>query len=210
MYILIFSMTSELVVAVCTENLDWIDEVSNKYNQVTVYDKCQRKPTFRSGNVSVQGTPNVGSCDNSFLRYIIDRYDSLPDRVTFTKGSTREDDQTMFTCRQCKPEDSRYLLEFKLTDWRFTHNTSQKFEFVQSPHKNMGEWIDEQQHLSRQAALKTLCNVRYGGKFTATRYQIQNSPVSAYKSLLQQQAHTNEEVDHYIERSWPMLFCRTP
>ena len=116
----------------------------------------------------------------------------------------------MFACRSCKPDESKYLLDFKLTDWRFSNNASQHFQFVPSPHQNMGEWLDEQQHLSRQAALETGCNVRYGGKFTATQDQIQNSSVSAYRSLLQQQAHANEEVDHYIERSWPMLFCRPP
>merc|ERR1712060_545061 len=30
----------ELVVAVCTEDLSWIDEAASEYTRVTIYDKC--------------------------------------------------------------------------------------------------------------------------------------------------------------------------
>ena len=69
----------ELVVAVCNEDISWIDNYANKYKLITVYNKCDNVVKFKSDNVKVIKCPNIGSCDYAYLSYIIDRYDNLPD-----------------------------------------------------------------------------------------------------------------------------------
>lgn len=200
----------ELVVAVCKENIEWINDAALKYDKVTVYDKCEVGPAFDASNVSVRQIPNVGSCDNAFLTYITERYDTLPKRVEFTEGA-RGDHKRYFICSK-KPDKSicsRNLLSFNLKHWEFTNNRSQDFKFVQSSRDNMREWVKNDTLLTTEMFDDAGCNVKYGGHFGATREQIQNMPIEVYKNLKEQQMFPNEEIDHYIERSWGTMFCTT-
>ena len=74
------------MIAVCTEDLAWVDAYAHRFDLVTVYDKCSHTRegplyAFSSGNVIVRTIPNVGSFDNAALTYIIDRWETLPDTV---------------------------------------------------------------------------------------------------------------------------------
>jgi|APSaa5957512622_1039677.scaffolds.fasta_scaffold23152_2 hypothetical protein len=197
----------ELVVATCKEDLSWIDEVSEHYDRVTVYDKCNILPTFKSPNVSVESVPNVGSCDNAFLTYIIDRYETLPHKVEFTKGKSDPLRHNYIHCQPCEKNNSDDLLDFKLKHWQFTNNTTQQFEFIRSNHENMRDWVEQNTLLNTEMFAESGCNVRYGGYFAVTREQIMNMPKYVYKNLWNQQHHANAEVDHFIERSWGTMFC---
>lgn len=214
----------ELVVATCKEDLSWIDSASAGYDKVTVYDKCDVNPTFKANNVIVHSVPNVGSCDNAFLSYITDRYETLPPAVEFTKGKTSDKRHEGFDCsRKCSRSTKDHpsgsggyatytgdgTLSFKMRDYSFAHNQSQKMRFVSSEHANMGEWVDKDTPLSRSMFHECGCHTKYGGNFKATRQQIRNMPVEVYENLKRQQKHANEEVDHFIERSWGTLFCTT-
>lgn len=198
-------MTEELVVATCKEDLSWIDDHARTFDKVTVYDKCGEKPTFKSPNVEVQSLPNIGSCDNAFLTYIVDRYDSLPNKVEFTKGSAPPNHKYL-ECVHCPARDCG-VLNMKLHDWKFSHNRSQEFPFVPTPYKDMREWVENHDVLSPRVFEHTCCNIIYMGHFGATREQIHNANRETYESLRSEQHHTNEEVDHFIERTWRPLFC---
>lgn len=198
----------ELVVATCKEDLSWIDKVSGDYDSVTVYDKCNVLPTFTSPNVSVESVPNVGSCDNAFLTYIIDRYETLPDKVEFTKGKSDPLRHNYIPCQPCEKNDGDDLLDFRLKhDYRFANNTTQRFEFIRSHHENMRDWVKEDTSLNTEMFAESGCNVRYGGHFAATKEQMMNMPKYVYENLRNQQHHANAEVDHFIERSWGTMFC---
>lgn len=196
------------MIAICKEDLSWIEHVAHEYEQVFIYDKCGRNPKFDISNVTVIHIPNIGSCDNAFLTYIIDNYGKLPDIVEFTKGNTHKDRHRLFNCnKKCKSESGRNLLRFKLSNYRFTHNPSQDFEFVRSGYDNMRDWVASQENLNRDMYKRTGCIVRYGGHFAATKTQILSNPKELYEELRKQQAHPNEEIDHYIERTWGVLMC---
>jgi hypothetical protein len=195
----------ELVVAVCTEDTGWIDSRAHEFDKVTVYSKCGRVPQLKSVNTYVHTIPNIGSCDNAYLTYIIDRYDTLPERVEFTKGSTPPTHKYI-ECVRCLKKGSNDL-KFKLRNWSFTNNRAQKFPFHQSKYSSMGEWISDHEVLTPSIFNHTCCNIKYGGHFGATREQIRNVPRSTYVALRNEQNHANEEVDHYIERSWGPMFC---
>lgn len=108
--------TEELVVAVCMEDVDWIDRYADKYQLVTVYNKCGRDLQFKSPNIKVIKTPNIGTCDYAYLSYIIDRYDDLPTFVEFTKGWVHPTGK-YHNCLPCYNDiqnKARKLMEFKM------------------------------------------------------------------------------------------------
>ena len=197
----------ELVIATCKEDLRWIDGVAKDYDKVTVYDKCDVRPEFHAKNVDVQTVPNVGSCDNAFLTYITDRYDSLPDRVNFTKGTRGDVRPIECTSRPDHVRCANDLLGFKLHNWAFTNNKTQNFPFKTTVHDSMREWVEKDTLLSTEMYEDSACNVVFGGHFSATRDQIRNVPRAVYANLKEQQRFANEEIDHYIERSWGTMFC---
>lgn len=245
---------SELVIAVCEEDIGWIENVSNKYDQVYVFDKCQKErkgplAKFKSTNVVVRNTSNVGSCDSAFLHYILDRWDTLPDIVEFTKGGNKEVGVPPLSCPicdvsplTCDPKDTITvanavpdpehiwengkpflkkpsskmipLFNFHLGEYKFRNNKHNQVPFKTSGFKNMGEWLDHASPpLNRQLYLDACCVRNYGGHMTATREQIRNEAYfkgkgrALYEFLWSQQHDANEEIDHFIERTWMAAFC---
>jgi len=69
-------MSAVLVVARYTENLDWLQHVSIP---TVIYNKG---PYLPNSHV----LPNVGREAHTYLSFIIDHYDNLPDKVFFTQG----------------------------------------------------------------------------------------------------------------------------
>ena len=201
----------ELVVSVCGENLDWIDKMASGYKLVTVYNKCGKRLVFNQPNIKVVTLPNIGSCDYAFLTYIIDRYDTLPHFVEFTKGSQKSN-KIYHNCLACynKKKDVDKLLSFKISNYPFTYNKNMNniSPFIKSGYKNMGEWIDNETYLKRSMYQRNLCNTIYGGHFGTTKEKIRSTPLKVYNDLRDQQKYPREEIDHFIERTWYALFCR--
>lgn len=239
--------TRDLVVAVCEENIGWIEQQAHKFEHVYVYSKCKGErriplPRFKATNVIVRELRNVGSCDNAYLNYIIERWDHLPDAVEFTKGSVDQTGLPPLVCSSCEgrpgscdtnvdktPDPEHIFLngkpntnkptnkmtpffEFHLQKYKFHANDQQPFK--PSGYKNMGDWVDHASPLiSRQMYLDACCVRNYGGHMTATREQIRNDAYfkgtarGLYQALLSQQNDANEEVDHFIERTWMSVFC---
>jgi hypothetical protein len=209
-----YNQTQELVVAVCNENLNWIDDVAKNYNLVTVYNKCNNKISFISKNVKVINISNIGSCDYAYLTYIIDRYDTLPDFIEFTKGSI-PGNQIYQKCNKCDVNNSlpiySDLMNFSLKNWVFTNNPemSKKSKFITSGHKNMKEWISSNsKDLDTSMYKKNSCNIVLGGHFGTLSTNIKKTPKSTYVNLRNMQKHQQEEVDHFIERTWGALLCK--
>jgi hypothetical protein len=71
----------------------------------------------------------------------------------------------------------------------------------------MGDWavalfgFSVAKHLFRNGP--SFC---YGGYFGASRVQIHRHSLFVYETLKRQQIHSDEEVDHFIERIWSSLF----
>lgn len=79
----------ELVVAAYSEPLDWIAALPAALRaRVRVFIKKAGRPVddVPDGVLSVDYLENVGREGDTFLRYIVQRYDSLPSRVMFLQG----------------------------------------------------------------------------------------------------------------------------
>lgn len=205
--------TEELVIAVCNENVDWVDNYSKNFKLITVYNKCGRVLKFKSSNVKVIESPNIGTCDHAYLSYIIDRYDTLPDFIEFTKGWVKPTKE-YHNCLPCKEDESEYkrIMNFKLDNYGFSHKSNMKmnnkFKWYKSGYKNMNHWIKNQDFLNEELYKKNTCNLIYGGHFGATKEQILKTPKKVWEALRTQQKYPREEIDHFIERTWRPLLCK--
>ena len=204
----------ELVVAVCNEDVSWIDNYAHKYRLVTVYNKCGHNINFKSHNVKVIDTPNIGMCDYAYLSYIISRYDTLPKYIEFTKGWVKPTGK-YHHCEQCKKDNNaynKYIKEFKLKKYNVQNKSNRQItknlDYHQSEYNNMGEWIENQTFLNEDIYKRNMCNIIYGGHFGLTSEQVLRTPKNIWKQLILQQKYPQEEIDHFIERTWRPLLCR--
>jgi hypothetical protein len=203
----------ELVIAVCSEDLSWIDKKAKEYNKVTVYNKCGKEIKFESPNIVVRDNPNIGTCDYAFLTYIIERYNDLPEFIEFTKGS-QSGNHKYRACLPCYTDNFvskiklNKLRAFNIDDHPFYNhpNLTKKFPWVPSGHPNFKSWLDEKGYLDFLD--RSYCNIIYGGHFGATREQIKRTPLKVYEALRKEQKYPREEIDHFIERLWRPLLCR--
>ena len=208
----------ELVVIICSEDFYWILDVAKDYDLVTVYSKCKDlniSYSFLENNDKIKliHLPNIGSCDYGFLTYVIDRYDSLPDYVHFAKGNGPPQNYEFLKCAACVFSNNKEfndLMNFKLNFWKFSNNiqVSVDSEWVASGFINFQNWIDHQPFLSKLMYQQNYCNIQYGGRFGASKKQIQNTPKNVFIDIKNQQKHKCEEIDHFIERTWRILLCR--
>ena len=214
----------EMVFPFCAENANsvaWITRAAQKYTRVNAYDKCGKgKFSFDSiPNLSVRNLSNVGSCDHAFLTYIVERYDTLPEEVHFRKAHKVHAKESHYvTCNDvCRPRKVNRLLKFHLEDYTFSNNPmgdDATLKFVASGRENMREWVEKDTLLTPDMYQDSSCNLKQpgcisctGGWFRASMSQILNTPRSVYENLRDQQKHANEEIDHFIERSWETLLC---
>lgn len=92
-------------------------------------------------------------------------------------------------------------------DYRF-ESSNRTFAYVRSNFADMGEWLADL--VGTAAADELFSNsgvyVQFGGFYAARRHEIRRFPRALYQAMADQQVAPNEEVDHYIERLWGILF----
>ena len=72
-----------IVIARYKEDLSWIDSIPSDYN-VIIYDKSPANSKKIPNAIKL---PNVGREAHTYLRYIVDNYNSLPDVTVFAQGN---------------------------------------------------------------------------------------------------------------------------
>jgi hypothetical protein len=202
--------TEELIVAVCTEDVSWVDGNAHNYKKVTIYNKCGNVLLFKSDNVKVITTPNIGSCDYAFLSYIIERYDDLPDFMEFLKGSCRPVGKYN-DCVSCVDHLIKWDRKFKIVNYPYTNHTGKEYmdqPWYDSGYSNIEEWVNAQDFVNAGMYERNSCNIIYGGQFGATAKHVRKTPKTVWQQLRSQQKHPREEIDHFIERTWRILLCR--
>jgi len=82
-------ITHTIVVARYNENIEWL----RPYNDcVIVFNKGENNiPPFKN----IKTLQNIGREGETYLRYIIDNYDNLPDKVTFLQGESFSHNSTI-------------------------------------------------------------------------------------------------------------------
>ena len=106
------------------------------------------------------------------------------------------------------------LSSFSLNRHVFAHNpeSREKFAFVRSGYRNFGDWFKRtiaNVTGNPDLAWRLLADYEYlvvGGWMGVERDNIRRYPLELFKAMAGQQKSPNEEVDHFIERAWGVLF----
>lgn len=194
----------DCVIACCTENIYWIFDKINDYNKIYIYSKCEKEfdpMIYNHDKIIIKKLNNIGSCDYVYLYHIIEHWKNLPDKIDFRKGTPN--------CNyKSKVKYDKNILKFSLNEWKFTNNKTKNFKFVKSKFKNFQEWIyfTFGYNLGNKLINNKDSYIYYCGNFNATRKQIKNIDLKFYIRMIKQIKYPNEEIDHFIERIWGMIF----
>ena len=209
-----------IVIARYAENLDWVNKLRQKSNRLKpiIYNKGDElNCPFKQIRL-----PNIGKNDHTFLYHIVNNYNNLAPITIFCAGSSYENKDkwnmlSFITNKVLETSNTvmtgiiydipikQMLYNFQL-DTYHTQNPanaqkSGKLPLFKSSIRPFGKWYENMFFGENDVHL-----VCYYSMFSVSADDIRKRPPSFYENLLSQFTHPNEEVGHYIERSWAAIF----
>jgi hypothetical protein len=150
---------------------------------------------------------NIGRESHTYLTYIIDNYDTLPDVVFFTQGSpdhTGENSLEYFT--NIKGDCSENYHVTKGPYYDFNENGHLDWNTLKPYELNFFDWFSK--YISDDVDPRGDITWWMGATFSVKREKILTRPKEYYEELLEQfpKDHSNPEVGHFFERSWYYMF----
>lgn len=195
-----------IVVARYNEDLSWLPRNDPR---VKVYDKGP------GGNL-----PNIGRESHTYLTYIVQNYENLPDVVFFTQGSVYDHGYYSYTSFLKLGSDRSYTdnLTYYPYGYFFYDLSTKKWN-----NDHLYEWrgkpnipVDDlgfrnwfRMYVDTEDTHDFKKGIKYwmGGIFSVRRECILSRPKEYYQRLLEYIPPTNNpEVGHFFERSWYYIF----
>lgn len=198
-------MDKEVVIARYNEDLSWTSSLPSD-TLINIYNKS-------ADNFFLQDAKNIklnnfGRETDTYLRYIVERYETLPDCVFFSQGAINDRlDQKLF------PLNIYFSVA---TTWSFIGALRVCYEGYEWGREldNIGKISDYT--LSFGEFQEKYLNLRYekhslfvpGGYFLVGRDLILRRPKDYYENLLATElgSHINPRYGHFMERSWFRIF----
>jgi hypothetical protein len=210
----------EIVVARYKESVKWLAPLSK---HVRLYNKGGGSVDISCNMVNL---PNVGRESHTYLRYIIDTYENLPEIVVFTQGAIDEEleEQYPYEYATGKKTAAGFLIE--LAQSALANGQSQNLFFNEqiipscraTPDMRIFSYKGERLDLMNMS-LGEWYNSRFGKTYPASppwyihalfavrRERILQHPKSLYEKLiLDLETSRNPEVGHFFEKSWYLMF----
>jgi hypothetical protein len=182
-----------IVVSRYKEDTTWIEG----YPYVKIYNK-------HSGSNKL---PNIGRESHTYLHYVVENYDNLPDRVFFTQGD--------MTGHESRTVDEFIYSKDKITGGFFSHKGPNAFpkgdgrvDWPQLHKADMDffDWFSK--YIDENIDMRT-SDLRWsaGAIFSVRKDMILSRPKKFYEDLLSQfPDHSDPEIGHYFERAWYYIF----
>jgi len=201
----------DIVVARYNEPLTWLDYLTPEQKaHIKVYNKG---PDDLPCPVT-EKLPNVGREGHTYLWYIIQNYERLPDYLIFIQANPF--DHFNFKAKDMSDVVSDWLREIKwygitegISSDKYQHDISHESRFkyykgnLHPSSKNLGEWMDE----FIEPGVCPPKRMHACGCFGVSSNLIKTRPVEYYKRILDELAvDNNPESGHYLERSWHYIF----
>lgn len=204
----------EVVVARYEENVDWTKHIDTRY-RITIYNKSVVPLEISQENISViNNVANVGREAYSYLKYIVDHYEALPDVVAFVQGNPY--DNTRFLSIS-DHEFVKALIEEAERDGISTMTMLPCYETTAdygidlwytpvdpSPVRPFGEWFKT--FIGFELPVNPLQWIP-AAQFAVRKDHIMQHPKSFYIKLMRMiDHHSNPEEVYFLERSWYLIF----
>lgn len=172
--------------------------------------------------------PNIGRDCHSFMWYVYENYENLPDIVFFTLGGITENKMKFLKYKYVLENLSlvkkrgivtvpghlsyRYSpfdYDFYLDEWMSTTkvNSNNTRELIPAFVRPFGKWYET--YISTDLSKIKRLGVSYNNIFCCSKESIRKYPKSMYEELLGQlSVGENLEVIHYVERIFFSLYTR--
>jgi len=199
--------------------------INIKNVKVFIYNKGDDIPTGipkNATNVFIINIKNLGWDSYAYLFHVINNYDNLPDFIYSLHASSQYVDHKKELFNQILSSyDNIYFYGGSVdnTDMNFEislHNAEYKLNrsydpnnvFVLSTVRPFGNWLNNK--LGRIPQDKIIGNSRikcnYYGMFKVHKSRILRYSIDFYEILLDEISVWQSEVNHYLERSWYVLY----
>ena len=173
--------------------------------KLIVFDKCGGCPDVLRLSTKCTPLDNFGREQHTFLKYVIDNYDSLPDEIFLVPAPIQNDDRAGKLKRMLKDVNYRgkcttlgetaELAEYAQEEYEGNKMTlADTRPFKAWFEKNVGEWKED--------ALGPC----WKGITRTTRDRVRRRSLESYRNILSQFRTTHDEVGHFMERSMAAVF----
>jgi Protein of unknown function (DUF3431) len=210
----------DIVVARYKESVAWLAPLAK---HVKLYNKGGT-PVDISCNVV--DLPNVGRESHSYLKYILDNYDRLPQVVVFTQGAIEEELEEQYPYEYATGQKTSAGFMIELAQSALQHSQSQnlflneripppfratpearmpayKGEILDDAGMTLGEWYQDRVGRPYPASPPWYIHAL----FAVRRERILQHPRELYERLIKDvDTSRNPEVGHYFEKTWYLLF----
>lgn len=204
-------MSFTIVISHYNENRDWIQYLPSK--NIHMYSKGGVELI---GDYTISYLPNIGRESHTYLHYIIEHYDNLPDVVFFTQGCDDhiKAEQILKCCMILLERSNNFgfitnHLEERMID-NIYFTSDHRFhvwngDFLYPAECNFKEWFTK--YICSSFDFSTPLLISFAACFGVRKELILSRSKDYYKSLIEHlSVHRNTEVGHFFERSWLYIF----
>jgi hypothetical protein len=203
-------MNIGLVVARYSEDVRWTHMFPNK----VIYNKGDIQTIPEELLPCVKQLPNVGREAHTYIHYIIENYDNLPDVVIFTQGNFSEHmSLPEFLKLALTPKDGvsqnltetltwpkyRSSYDFRLTEWKASLTSTRNDE-------DYGQWYER---VFKKVFPDEQTKIYLAAIFSVGSDIIRKYPKEFYEQLMESSDLTlssSPESAHFMERTWSKMF----
>ena len=201
--------------------------INKKNTTIFIYNKGNDKPFGISNNIkniNIIKIPNLGWDAYGFLYHIINNYDNLPDYIYTFHASVQylNHKYDVFKDILDKQHDDKYYyggslntsnLTYSLDNWRATttinrlaNNEDEKYSI--SSIRPFNKWLLTKINKIPDFALSDNNHFKHNlrGMFFVHKSRILKYPITFYINLFIEISVWQSEVNHYLERSWYLLY----
>lgn len=204
----------QIIVSVYQEDIDWLKPVANR---VMMYLKDANR-ALPTDFYQIFRLPNVGREGHSYLHYIVENYDNLPEICVFIQGRIHD-----------------HIEPSRMIDFRWLHDAVESaktigFASITSMSlsgQSLIPWCDEylkriaNGNLTRAPSPSIVVYVKKhanidikipymtsgNGLFAVRRDHVLRHDRSVYESMRESLSHSNDpEEGHFLERLWVSIF----
>jgi hypothetical protein len=205
----------EVVVARYNEDLSWIEkEFPN--DKITIYNKGKNDISVHSG-VTIKKLENIGRESHTYINYIIENYDNLPDRVLFLQGNPfthmnftfkplsvykkiKQSNCKNIVAKGCfftnTGKQRNILIDLKQTRWQDTVYKNLDFADFKDQYVDIDSFAEEYFFTNLEA------------NFAVDKCRIIARPKKYYINLISLLDNNAPIEGHYLERLWDIVFSQ--
>jgi hypothetical protein len=201
--------------------------INKKNTTIFIYNKGDDIPFTISNNIkniNIIKIPNLGWDAYGFLYHIINNYNNLPNYIYTFHASVQylNHKYNLFKDILDKQHDDKYFyggnlllseMTFSLDNWnasteinKLSNNESEKYSI--SSIRPLNKWLLNKINKIPDFAIddknKLKCN--FFGMFFVHKSRILKYPITFYINLFNEISVWQSEVNHYLERSWYLLY----